>query len=120
MQRLNYEARLPKSRKMVLDALKIYQNGEVCKMPTKEVRLGQTHNNLNRNQVFDAAVVLRLALYLNSGNDGGRDIYALLEFYLLNNDFTRRANELLDEFGRLPLGELQDEPPKKERGKLKS
>lgn len=61
--------------------------------------LGRSPDELSREQISQAVVIMATVLNLTSGNSGGRNLYALNELYMLNADVKDEINTVLAKYG---------------------
>ena len=61
--------------------------------------LGRSPDELSREQIAQAVVIMTTVLNLSSGNSGNRNLYSLNELYMLNNAAREEINQVLIKYG---------------------
>lgn len=88
-------------RNLIWKGLRYFYGKDYVRMPCCETYLHETPERLEREQVRQGvrAMLFSLGIF-HSGNSAGRDLYALVELYLLNPEATQALNEVLAKMGR--------------------
>ena len=68
------------------------------------VYLARSPDELSREQIAQAVVIMTTVLNLSSGNSGNRNLYAVNELYMLNNAAKDEINEVLMKHGAVING----------------
>lgn len=82
------------ARSQMLEALSAYREDWMTEMPKEEITFGR-YATLNRDQIDNAVVGMRLLLNLSGASMGNVDLYELVRVYLWDEEARELMNEVV-------------------------